>query len=252
MAVPHDEDEGQWKKKPDSACTYNSLADLTDQELQPFLPSERHMIDPPKGGKLSLVCCVTTAGPLTIVAHHKWAPLGAKRFLDMVTTGYFNSGVPMMRCIKNFLCQFGINSDTAKRKDFSDTIEDDKNWLPEGPKFRENELGVPRFAVGYLAYAGSGKHSRNKQLIVALKGNGPLGGGSPWEVPWGELVGGESFTTLSKIYTGYGDKGPGQGRLHNEGASEKIKEEFPLLDYITSCQLMDERVQEEPFVEQAQ
>jgi hypothetical protein len=103
-----------------------------------------------------------------------------------------------------------------------------------------------------LAYAGSGKHSRNKQLIVALKGNGPLGGGSPWEVPWGELVGGESFTTLSKIYTGYGDKGPGQGRLHNEGASEKIKEEFPLLDYITSCQLMDERMQEEPFVEQAQ
>jgi cyclophilin family peptidyl-prolyl cis-trans isomerase len=226
-----------------NTCSYQSLDDLSEPELHP-VSGERHMIQPPVGGKISLVCCATTVGPLTIVAHHQWAPLGAKRFMEMVTTGYFQSGVPLMRCIQNSLCQFGLNSDPTKLKDFGDTIDDDPNWLPEGPDFRENEQGVKRFAAGYLAYAGAGKHSRNKQLIVALNSNGPLAGGSPWEVPWGELVGSESFTTLSKIYTGYGDKGPGQGRINKEGASEAIKQEFPLLDYITSCQLIDEQVQE--------
>jgi len=112
--------------------------------------------------------------------------------------------------------------------------------LPEGPKFRTNADGVQRFAQGYLAYAGAGKNSRGNQLIVSLKANGPLAGGSPWEVPWGELVGKDSFVTLSKIYTGYGEDGPGQGPLQNRGMDEKLKEKFPDLDYINKCVLVDE------------
>ena len=65
---------------------------------------------------------------------------------------------------------------------------------------------MKRFAQGYLAYAGSGTDSRGVQLIVALEANPRLGGGSPWEVPWGELVGAHSYDTLAKIYTGYGEK----------------------------------------------
>jgi hypothetical protein len=65
------------------------------------------MVTPPIGGKLALVCCETTAGPLSIVVHEQWARIGAQFFLEMVTTGYFNAGigVPLMRCVKNFLCQ---------------------------------------------------------------------------------------------------------------------------------------------------
>jgi len=54
---------------------------------------------------------------------------------------------------------------------------------------------------------------------------------------------------LSKIYTGYGEKGPPQGRLMKEGASEAVKKEWPMLDYVDSCQLMDERFQEQPLRE---
>jgi cyclophilin family peptidyl-prolyl cis-trans isomerase len=221
-------------------CPYRSLSDLTVDQKMPNAASERHMVAPPQGGKISLICCQTTKGTLTIVAHHNWAPLGSRRFLEMVTSGYFNSGVPMMRCVKDFLCQFGLNASKEKRKDFDKTIEDDPNWLPEGPTHRENALGVKRFAQGYLAYAGSGKHSRNKQFIVALKPNGPLAGGSPWEVPWGELVGDESFQTLSQIYTGYGENGPKQGMLHNNGMTDEMKWMFPELDYINHCQLLDD------------
>jgi hypothetical protein len=101
-------------------------------------------------------------------------------------------------------------------------------------------LGVKRFAKGYLAYAGAGKNSRSNQLIVALEGNGPLAGGSPWEVPWGELVGEASFETLSKIYTGYGEDGPKQGMLRKNGMTEDMKLVFDKLDYINKCQLLDE------------
>jgi cyclophilin family peptidyl-prolyl cis-trans isomerase len=220
-------------------CPYKSLKELTEDQKQP-VANGRHMVAPPKGGKIHLVCCQTTKGTLSIVAHERWAPLGTQRFLEMVTLGYFNAGVPMMRCVKDFLCQFGLSASPERKRDFDATIPDDPNWLPEGPTRRENALGVKRFAEGYLAYAGGGKNSRNKQLIVALKANGPLAGGSPWEVPWGELVGDESFQTLSQIYTGYGEDGPKQGMLHNNGMTEEMKLDFPQLDYITHCEVLDE------------
>jgi hypothetical protein len=78
-------------------------------------------------------------------------------------------------------------------------------------------------------------------LIVALTPNGPLAGGSPWEVPWGELVGEESFQTLSKIYTGYGENGPKQGMLRNNGMTEDMKLAFPELDHIKHCEVLDEK-----------
>jgi peptidyl-prolyl cis-trans isomerase A (cyclophilin A) len=225
----------------DNNCPYSQLDDLTEDELHPK-QGDRHMITPPPGGKLTLVCCQTTKGPMNIVAHHQWAPLGAARFVQMVTSAYFQTGVPMMRCIPKFLCQFGLNADPKKAKDFRPSLPDDPFWLPTGPPGRQNDKGVKRFAQGYLAYAGSGPQSRSNQLIVALEANGPLSGGSPWEVPWGELVGEHSFHTLSQIYTGYGEKGPPQGRLGREGFTKEAEEEWPLLDHILKCHVQDERV----------
>eukprot|EP00934_Nitzschia_sp_Nitz4_P000954 Nitzschia sp. Nitz4//scaffold136_size62208//22497//23507//NITZ4_006365-RA/size62208-processed-gene-0.34-mRNA-1//-1//CDS//3329535609//954//frame0 len=236
----HEENQDSSLRDGQRTCSYRKLDQVPEHEVYPQA-GERHMITPPSGGKLSLVCCDTTAGPLDIMVHHKWAPIGAARFMDMVTSGYFNSQVPLMRCVKNFLCQFGLNADKAHRKDFDASIEDDPNWLPKGAKHRQNEAGVKRFARGYMAYAGSGQNSRSNQLIVALKDNGPLAGGSPWEVPWGELVHQESFETLSKIYTGYGEDGPPQGQLMNKGMTAEMKEKWPELDYVTKCHLMDER-----------
>jgi Cyclophilin type peptidyl-prolyl cis-trans isomerase/CLD len=136
-------DESTWAKKRNEnvKCAYKSLADLESAEAYPQAGS-RHMVTPPSGGTLSLVCCETTVGNLNIVAHHKWAPRGAQRFLDMVTSGYFNTTVPFMRCVKNFLCQFGLNSVPYKTHEFQSRLPDDPNWLPEGPLFRENEQHV--------------------------------------------------------------------------------------------------------------
>ena len=75
----------------------------------------------------------------------------------------------LMRCIKNFLCQFGIAgipSETERYSGPQHKMIDDHNWLPEGPTHRTNELGVKRFAKGFLAYAGAGPNTRGVQVSV--------------------------------------------------------------------------------------
>jgi peptidyl-prolyl cis-trans isomerase A (cyclophilin A) len=220
-------------------CPYMSLSDLTEDELSPQ-SGQRHMITPPRDDVITLVCCQTTAGPWSIAVHNSWAPLGANRFLEMVQDGYFSAQVPFMRCLRNFLCQFGLSGIPAITKKYLKTIPDDPMWLPTGPSHRENEKKVKRFAKGYLAYAGGGNNTRDNQFIVALKSNGPLAGGSPWEVPWGELVGKHSFVTLDNIYSGYDELGPTQGYLVNHGVTDEVKMKFPKLDYIISCTVVDQ------------
>lgn len=53
----------------------------------------------------------------------------------------------------------------------------------------------------------------------------------------------EGGDTLDALYKGYGDippfgKGPNQGKIHNQG-NAYIKREFPLIDFINSCELIE-------------
>lgn len=233
--------------EPEYVCPYTKLSDLTPAERYPKASATRHIVDPPaddntttiNNNKVSLVCCHTSVGPWSILVHPSWAPLGARRFLEMVRAQHFSSPkVPLMRCLDNFLCQFGLNGESSRR--FASSLKDDPQWLPAGPTHRKNALNVKRFSKGYFSYAGGGVHSRTQQLFVTLADNGMLGGGSPWEVPWGELVGTHSFETLDKIYTGYGEEGPSQQMLHGDTAIEQTERDFPELSWILGCQVIDE------------
>ena len=190
----------------------NGAPELLPKGCQSSMPAEDygpHRVPPPVGD-VTLVCCESTKGILNIAVHPTWAPVGAENFLNMVKSKYFESRVPMMRALKGFLIQFGLSSLPTTQKEYEikylkgkGGLKDDKQWLPEGPPGRQSEEGVKRFKKGYLAYAGAGKNSRGTQLIVALEDNLYLGGGSPWEVPWGHLFGDESYATLASFYTGY-------------------------------------------------
>lgn len=200
----------------------------------------KHIVTPP-AGPITLVCCNTTAGVLNIEVHKSWAPIGANRFLDMVQSDFFSTQVGLFRALKGFLVQFGLAGDPAVQKQFHEkgSLEDDPSWLPLGPPGREIN-GITRFQVGYMAYAGSGNNSRSTQLIMALGPNKFLGGGSPWEVPWGQVFGQASFKTIENIYTAYGEA-VSQGKIMNRGVAY-LKEEFPRLDYITACVVTRENV----------
>eukprot|EP01038_Epipyxis_sp_PR26KG_P009265 gene9265-12481_t len=204
------------------------------------IDDRKHIVDPPKG-PVTIVCCNTTVGTLNIEVHPAWAPLGTQRFLDMVRSGFFSTNVGLFRALKGFLVQFGLAGIPAVQDTFhrKGNLKDDPPWLPLGPPGREIN-GIKRFQKGYLAYAGAGNNSRGTQLIMAFEDNQYLGGGSPWEVPFAQLFGKESYSTLSKIYTGYGES-PSQGKIMNKGASY-LKQEFPLLDYINACAVVRENV----------
>jgi cyclophilin family peptidyl-prolyl cis-trans isomerase len=157
----------------------------------------------------------------------------------MVQSGYFDTGIPLSRCTD--ACQFGLSGDPNATKHFQDRIQDDPPWLPTGKEHRQTPEGVKRYPPGMWTYAGSGPHSRSNQFVITLKPNPFMGGGSPWEVPLGELVGGdESFETIRQWYTGYGGKGPSQKVIRREGYSERVKNEWPLMDSILSCSVVEE------------
>lgn len=205
-------------------------------------PSRRHIVPPPTGD-VTLVCCNTTKGMLSIEVHPTWAPHGAARFLLMVRDGFFSSGggVPLFRAMKGFLVQFGLSGDPAMQSRYHEmgNLPDDPSWLPLGPPGRQIN-GIKRYQAGYLGYAGAGKDSRGTQLILAFEDNLMLGGGSPWEVPFGQLIGESSFATMRRFYTKYGEK-PSQGKIMNRGMAY-IREDFPLLDVISECRVVRENV----------
>ena len=147
----------------------------------------------------------------------------------------------LFRALKGFLVQFGLPGDPQVLKTYHNmgNLKDDPQWLPAGPTGREIN-GTKRYQKGYMSYAGAGKNSRGTQLIMTFEDNLYLGGGSPWEVPFGQVFGANSFETISKIYTKYGEK-PSQGKIMNKGVAY-LKAEFPLLDYITKCSVTRENV----------
>lgn len=232
----------------DLLCPVLSISSLSEYELHPkagITSSDnnnhgRHMVTPPDGGKLSLVCCKTTKGTFSALLHHRWAPIGVQRLVEMINDGYFSSSrIALFRCTD--ACQFGLAGNPNETRKYDKQIQDDVQWMPPGKDHRMNEYGVRRYPQGFWTYAGGGNHSRSNQFVITLKPNQFMGGGSPWEVPLGELVGEESFNVLPRLYTGYGEKGPSQGLLRREGTSERVLKEWPLLDYILSCHIVDER-----------
>ena len=227
------------------------IKDLTDEQRNPTI-GKRWMVRPPSGGNLQLMCCDTTKGSFHVLLHERWAPIGNEHILKMFDGGYFDVDIPLFRCTD--ACQFGLSSNATLTKKFGKSIPDDPLWLPTGPENRfssgaDGKEKIKRYPKGVLTHAGGGKNSRGVQFVLTLKPNKFMGGGSPWEVPLGEVVEVQTEdptsdhkfidVSLPDIYTGYGEKGPGQGLLHRQGASESVREKWPLMDYVLRCSITD-------------
>jgi cyclophilin family peptidyl-prolyl cis-trans isomerase len=175
----------------------------------------------------SRVHCTTTKGDLSIEIYRDWAPLGADRFIELVRDGFFQE-IGLFRCVKRFLTQFGI-SDKPQYK----------HWhykdIPDDPNLHK---GIHK---NYLSFAGGGPNTRSTQLFIAFEDLDFLGK-EPWETPFGKVVDGQA--TLDNLYKEYGDippfgKGPDQQKIHNKG-NAYLRENFPDLDYILSCRVVEE------------
>eukprot|EP00050_Salpingoeca_kvevrii_P010866 m.11014 g.11014 ORF g.11014 m.11014 type:complete len:406 (-) comp3122_c0_seq2:185-1402(-) len=175
------------------------------------------------------VDCSTTKGDITMRIKRHLSPRGADRFLELIASDFFTNAA-LFRVVPNFVVQFGLAA--------SPEIND--YWLQRGSILDDPPVHVP-IKRGTIAFAGTGVDSRVMQVFIALEDQPQLGK-SPWETAFGKLTD-ESMEVVDKFYSEYGDippwgNGPKQTLLRQKGNSY-LKENFPKLDYINSCRIVD-------------
>lgn len=165
----------------------------------------------------------TTAGNFVVEVHPDWAPIGAERFHDLVSKGFYND-CKFFRVVQQpepFMVQFGINGDPA----VMDKWRDEK--IKDDPVRRSNKKG-------YITFATSGPDSRTTQVFINYKANTFLD--NQGFAPFGEVV--EGMDVVEKLYSGYGESpSRQQGRIQKEG-NKYLESAFPKLDSIKKATLV--------------
>jgi len=168
----------------------------------------------------------TTRGPIVIAVHRDWAPRGADRFYQLVTSGYFDHS-DFFRVIAGRWAQFGIAADPAVAARWRDrTFPDDP---PREPNLR-----------GRVAFAFATRDGRTTQVFINLRDNsGTLD--RQGFAPFGEVV--EGMDVADRLYSGYGENAGGGIRAGHQqelfaGGAAYLAAHFPLLDRIRRAEVL--------------
>ena len=162
----------------------------------------------------------TTAGNFVVEVHPDWAPIGAERFKELVTSGFYDD-CRFFRVVEGFMVQFGISGDPAVMDKWREAkLEDD-------PVKRSNKKG-------YITFATSGKDSRTTQVFISYANNSRLD--NDGFAPFGEVI--EGMDVVEKLYNVYGEApSRQQGRIQKEG-NKFLDANFPRLDSIKKATLV--------------
>lgn len=176
----------------------------------------------------------TNKGAIVIAVHHDWAPHGADRFLELVTSGYYDAA-RFFRIRAGTWVQFGIAADPKVAQAWrSRTIPDDP-W-----KGVTNKRGT-------VAFAFKNPNGRTTQVFINLKDNGgthDLSLATPGNAPFvvfGEVI--EGMDVADALYSKYGETAGGGIRAGRqdvvfERGNAYLAEKFPRLDYIRSARVV--------------
>jgi peptidyl-prolyl cis-trans isomerase A (cyclophilin A) len=160
----------------------------------------------------------TTKGDFVMKVTRAWAPLGADRFYNLVEH-HFYDGASLFRVVPGFVVQFGLPADPKVGRAWANAdIKDD-------PVVESN-------LAGYVTYAMGGPNTRTTQVFINLADNTRLD--SMGFAPFGRVT--EGMDVVMKFYGGYGDNGPDQGKITNEG-KVYVEKNFPKLDTIITAHL---------------
>ncbi len=161
----------------------------------------------------------TTKGAIVIAVHRDWAPHGADRFHELVTSGYYDD-TRFFRVVKGQWAQFGINGDPRVSTQWrSATIPDDPN-----------KASVVR---GRVAFAFKDANGRTTQVYISLRDNSVQD--TQGFAPFGEVV--EGMGVADALFSDYGEESGGGIRAGRQqplfdGGNAYLDREFPKLDRI--------------------
>src|SRR4029450_2813282 len=140
----------------------------------------------------------TTKGPIVIEVHRDWAPRGADRFYELVTSGYYDDS-RFFRVVKGQGAQFGINGDPRVATRWrAMTIPDDPN-----------KASVVR---GRVAFAFKDPNGRTTQVYISLRDN--TAQDTQGFAPFGEVV--EGMDVADALNSDYGETSGGGIRAGNQ------------------------------------
>jgi peptidyl-prolyl cis-trans isomerase A (cyclophilin A) len=179
---------------------------------------------PEKSEDVYTVKLDTTKGEIIIDVHRDWAPLGAERFQELVTAGFFDDAA-FFRVMKDFMAQTGVAAKPALNRKWG------KKKIKDEPARKHNVRGM-------VSFAKAGPNSRTTQFFINLVDNTQLD--AMGFAPFGQV---RDMTAVDALHSGYGDgppngKGPNQTKLKQQG-NKYLKKKFPDLDYIRTATIME-------------
>jgi cyclophilin family peptidyl-prolyl cis-trans isomerase len=153
--------------------------------------------------QVTTVRMVTTAGEIVIEVYPQAAPNAAKRFVELVSSGFFDD-TPVSRVVPGFVAQFGINWRSPH-----------KEW--DGRKFRDDP-SLFALARGTLAFAKAGPDTNSTQVFINYGDNSRLTAPDQNFTAFGKVVSGMDVVDRFVVVGPPGD-GLNQGRLWADGAA---------------------------------
>lgn len=108
----------------------------------------------------------TTRGPVVLLAHRVWSPLGVDRLYHLASSGYYRGAViyrvgPTASYPGGFVVQFGLSNDSAVNRAWRNT------GIPDEPVREPHRRGTVMFARG-------GPDTRTVELAIDLSPNSGL------------------------------------------------------------------------------
>jgi cyclophilin family peptidyl-prolyl cis-trans isomerase len=172
----------------------------------------------------------TSKGLIVIAVHRDWAPKGADRFHELVTSGYYDEA-RFFRVRPGTWIQFGIAADPKVAQAWrTKTIPDDPY------KGVSNKRGT-------VAFAFKDPNGRTTQVFINLKDNSETHDREPFLV-FGEVI--EGMEVADALFDEYGEAAGGGIRAGKqdpvfEGGNAYLRKNFPKLDYIKTARIVSAR-----------
>jgi peptidyl-prolyl cis-trans isomerase A (cyclophilin A) len=167
----------------------------------------------------------TTKGPIVIAVHRGWAPRGADRFHELVTSRYFDDS-RFFRVVKGQWAQFGIAGDPALATAWR------SRRIPDDPPTQSN-------VRGRVAFAFKDPGGRTSQIYISLRDNSYQD--AQGFVPFGEVV--EGMNVADALNSEYGERSGGGIRAGQQqplfdGGNVYLDREYPRLDRLLTARVI--------------
>ena len=186
------------------------------------------VLDSGQGPNRFVVRLETTKGNILIECFRDWAPNGADRFYELVTSGYYDDAA-LFRIRPKTWVQFGIAGDPKVSQAWRPKAIPDDPFQPEHGSVR-----------GSVFFAWAVPHGRTTQVVINLRDNRETHDKEPF-VPFGRVI--EGMEVADALFDEYGEAAGGGIRAGKQdpvfqGGNEYLRKNFPKLDYIRAATIV--------------